>query len=98
MSDQLTLFAEPRARATDPETSHQAAASVEAWVQDNALLKKFAIHGALTDDELSAVCPLWWPPTVKSARSRLKNLGLLVDSGERRPSQRGRNQIVWKLA
>lgn len=97
MSNQLELFNQPKARRRDADTSHAAAESIESWVQDDALLCKFAKYGPLTDDELAAACPTWYPPTLKSARSRLKNRGLLVDSGERRPSQRGRNQIVWRL-
>jgi hypothetical protein len=51
----------------------------------------------MTDDEIAARLPTCYPPTVKSARSRLSGQGLLVDSGVRRPSVRGRDQIVWKL-
>jgi hypothetical protein len=54
--------------------------------------------GGLTDDEIAARLPACHAPTVKSARSRLTAAGLLVDSGERRPSSRGRQMIVWRLA
>jgi hypothetical protein len=94
--DQLEFFNEPRARRMDPDTSHAAAGSVEAWVTEDRILRTFAIHGQLTDDELCEWLPLWHPPTVKTARSRLSKRGLLVDSGERRPSQRGRDMIVWR--
>lgn len=95
---QLELFNAPKARSTDPETSKAAAESVEAWVQDDALLCKFAKHGPLNDDELAAVCPSWYPPTLKSSRSRLSKRGLLVPTGEKRPSNRGKPMQVWRLA
>lgn len=97
MTTQLELFNQPKARATDPETSREAAVSVEQWVQDDALLTKFAKYGPLTDSELAAVSPAWHEPTLISARGRLKKRGLVEDSGERRKSPRGRNQIVWAL-
>lgn len=95
---QLELFNAPKARRRDPDTSHEAAATAESWVTENAILTKFAIYGPMTDDELCAKCPLWHQPTLKTARSRVSKRGLLVDSGERRPSNRGRNQIVWELS
>ena len=94
--DQLEFFNEPRARRMDPDTSHAAAGSVEAWVTEDRILRTFAIHGSLTDDELCEKLPLWHPPTIKTARSRVAKRGLLVDSGERRPSMRGRDMVVWR--
>ena len=97
--NQLALFRGPQARAGDPSTSRDAAAAqrdprgVEA-----AILVAFADIGPCTDDELCDELACWYPPTVKSARSRLSKRGLLVDTGCTRPSLRGCQQKVWQLA
>lgn len=87
------------ARSNDPQTAHQAAQHVRR--KKNALepiiLRAYAEHGPMSDDELCRHVPAW-PPSVKTARSRLsRRFGLLVDSGDRVPSDRGREQIVWAL-
>lgn len=96
---QLELFSQPKARRTDPDTSRAAALSVLPMVgsQENRVLELFAIHGPSTDDEICTRAPQWHPPTLKTCRSRLSKRGLLIDSGARRPSLRGKDQIVWKL-
>ena len=106
---QTTLFGtvpHPRARATDTQTAVDAARSVTPGRTERMILDAFQRTGyrkprcqqGFTDDELCVWLPLLYPPTVKSARSRLTALGLLVDSGTRRPSDRGRLSIVWRLA
>jgi hypothetical protein len=85
----------PLARASDPQTSHQAAASV----RDGAVK---AIRAAFTlrdwhDDALCDYLVTLHGPTVKSARSRLTKAGLLKDSGKRAMSHRGHEQIIWTL-
>lgn len=87
----------PAARRTDPETSHQAAESVPAGAVEARVLAMFRLFQALTDDELADQLPEHHPPTTKSARSRLSKAGVLFDSGMRRPSNRGRQMIVWEL-
>lgn len=96
---QLTLLAEPRSRAKDPATSKAAAATQTGGVEAEIMFVFTLSSGpGWTDDEVCRALPLFYAPTVKSARSRLSNRGLLVDSGERRKSDRGRDQIVWRLA
>lgn len=99
MVEQLTL---PAARATDPETSHAAAAAVPSGVVEAAVMRvfvrKFSTYGCgMTDDELVAALPEHHGPTVKSARSRLSKSGRLVNSGCTALSNRGRASIVWRL-
>lgn len=96
---QLSLFAEPEARATDPATSHAAAEAVshEASRQETRIMERFAMFGPMCDDELCARSPQWYPPTLKSARSRLSKRGFLVPTGETRKSIRGQDQQVWRL-
>jgi hypothetical protein len=87
------------ARFGDPETSHDAARRITGRTERAILF--FFTNGdghALTDDELCRWLPDYWPPTLKAARSRLSKKGALVDSGKRRLSDRGFEQIVWRLA
>ena len=88
----------PLARHRDPQTSLDAARSITPGRTEKQILEQFRYASStFTDDELAAMLP-GYPPTIKTARSRLSNAGLLVDSGRRRPSNRGRDQIVWRLA
>jgi hypothetical protein len=91
------------ARRADPQTSVQAAAQLTPGRTEALILEAFKCEGgpyALTADQLCALTPLagMHKPTVVSAISRLGRSGLLVDSGVRRKSNRGRDQIVWRLA
>jgi hypothetical protein len=98
MSDQLALFAEPRARASDPDTSREAAEAVShsAARQECRIMERFAMFGPMTDEELVMRSPQWREDTLKSARSRLKNRGLLIADGKRKNS-RGKNMTIWRL-
>lgn len=49
----------------------------------------------LTDDELCSFLTAY-PPTIKTARSRLSKRGFLVADGVRKNS-RGRDMTVWRL-
>lgn len=88
----------PRARRGDPVTSLDAARSITAGRTESLIVDAYRSHrGGLTDDELVALIPGLYGPTVRSARSRLSGRGDLVDSGVRRLSGRGRAQIVWRV-
>ena len=90
-------------RIGDPETSDAAAASITPGRTEAAVLLAFEINRnmggtGLTDDELMAILPpTAYKPTFVTARSRLSKAGLLVDSGKRGVSARGRSQIAWRL-
>jgi len=90
------------ARTSDPDTSRAAARTIGKGTETAVMAAHckgvFYSWAGLTDDELAEIMDGWHPPTVKSARSRLSRRGLLVDSGERRLSSRGRAQIVWQVA
>lgn len=89
----------PRHRNSDPRTSAAAAIRAAGQGVEKAILIAFENHGAhgLTDDELVAYLPDFYPPTTKTARSRLARNGHLHDSGETRASARGREMTVWTL-
>jgi len=91
-----------RVRHTDPDTSVDAARTVDAGAIEAAVLAEFARFGWLTDDELVEALPLLHGPSVKSARSRLSTGKgrpiLLVATGTKRPSNTGHPMNVWKLA
>lgn len=94
---QLAIFDEPpgAVRHSDPVTSHAAAERISGRTE-RLILAVFAGRDAgLTDDELARALPDEYPPTVKSARSRLSNRGLLIDSGTTRLSSRGCSMTVW---
>lgn len=92
---------EPQARHDGPDTSHAAAASLSLEHLSGveaAIVDAFSTGIGMTDDELCEHLPEHYAPTVKTARSRLAKRGALIDTGQRRPSQRGREQIVWAAA
>jgi hypothetical protein len=93
---QLDLFAGPKARNKDRETSHEAAR--RAPNLEDVILEVIASYReGLTDDELCARLAEHYAPTVKSARSRLSKYGCLHDSGVRRLSLRNRSMVVWTM-
>ncbi len=98
MNDQLTFLTDARTRRTDPPTSRNAApSSTQAGELQQRILEAFRRYWTLTDDELCELLPDAYPPTVKTARSRMKNAGLLIPTGGTRKSARGRDMVVWTL-
>lgn len=100
----LTLFDQsphPRHRRTDPDTSRAAAACQQPSALEAEIVNTFRLHRphiGLTDDQLCRLLPDRYAPTVKTARSRLAKRGVLVDTGQRQRSNRGRDMAVWQLA
>ena len=105
---QLSLLF-PQSRKGDPQTSRDAAHLVAetAGRLEWLILQAHRAHPhGLCDQELVAVLletdPGLHPPTVISARSRLKNRGLLTDSGRSVRSKRpgahhATRKTVWVL-
>ena len=96
----------PRARNTDPETSHAAAASVTfetlTWMQA-LVLQTLHTHGPMTDEQLCVrIADDQEEPVsvsgVRTRRSELAAAGMVVDTGKRMPTRTGRQAIVWSLA
>ena len=101
----------PRARRSDPGTSHAAAASVrELTVKQRAVrtvFRRYASLGGLTDEQLAAKydyevrmagLPEQSASGLRTRRAELVRRGDLVDTGRKRTMSTGRQAIVWGLA
>ena len=88
---------QPRARTTDPETSHEAAESVtqSAAGQRTRCLEALHEHGPLTADEIDAL--VGWRLTTAGRRlPELAELGHVKTTSEKRRTRTGRNAYVWR--
>ncbi len=99
------VYKHTKARNSDPETSHAAAASVtlETLTQTQALvLQTLQTYGAMTDEELCMrIADVQRSPVsvsgVRTRRSELVAAGKVVDTGRRVPTRTGRQAIVWGM-
>jgi hypothetical protein len=89
----------PRARWTDPETSHAALDSVtveQHEARKQAIVEAVRAAGrrglGLTEISDALDVPR---ENLSSTVTKLRRTGLLVDSGRRRPTPTGRDQIVY---
>lgn len=94
----LPLFDVVLARKSDPETSHKAA-RLENLSRDRAMvLRAHEQHpDGLSDFELAALLGRQ-QTSVGKRRCELRDMGLIVDSGKKRPAPSGSPAIVWRLA
>ena len=90
-----------RARNTDPQTSHDAAKSLTDVTAIQGYVLR-ALRRPRTDQELvdayrayKNAPPATEDSTIRTRRNELVRRGLVVDTGERRPSRSGRKAIVW---
>ena len=100
---QLDLIT-PRARLSDPATSHAAAASVANLRHTHRVIHTLlSLDGPMTDEQLM----LLWndriadrisPSGLRTRRAELVDMGYVRDSGERRPLESGRMAIAWEAA
>ena len=109
MSTQETIdFNAAIARVDDPTTSHEAAASVTHITATQYAIWNLLALKASTDSELVSryhkameVDPETYPKAsesgIRSRRAELTRIGSVVDSGERRLTQSGRQAIVWRV-
>lgn len=80
----------------DTDTSREAAADMASRVTGLRL----AVLGALVEDRTADECAAVLGESVLAIRPRtteLKRLGLITDTGERRPNASGKRAIVWRL-
>lgn len=105
-----TPTAGPRARVADPETSHEAAATIAPAAlrkSQEALLRVYRDLGGMSDDRLVDVyaeraddgdVPRQSPSGIRTRRNELVGLGLVHDSGRKTILEgSGRRAIVWDL-
>lgn len=99
------------ARLTDPQTSHEAAASVkDITATQNAILKLLRMMPMADEDLIhyyrqqvsmgadSYDFPRASESGIRSRRAELVRLGRVVDTGERNITQSGRKAIIWTAA
>jgi uncharacterized protein involved in exopolysaccharide biosynthesis len=102
--------AAPRARNTDPGTSHAAAASVQDVTRNQeAVLEVLRHHGPQTDEEivrsyqhpdhptLQGMLPQQSESGIRTRRRELADMTppLVQDSGEKKELESGRKAIIW---
>ena len=93
-------------RKTDPETSREAALSLDEVKITNLMKSILNLLGEpMFDDQLIAKYNSWRdlvdgdfasPSGIRSRRADLVKLGLVKDTGERVTLRSGRKSIVWK--
>lgn len=95
---QINLDYEPGGvRNDDPDTSHEAAYSVNSATTQGYILDLLRTHpDGLTAHEMSELLRMALN-TVSPCTAPLLRKEFIVDSGERRPGPSGRRCIVWKL-
>lgn len=90
------------ARTTDPDTAHNAYATLQ-HLSDNqtTVLKLLALYGPLTDDGLSEHAAQHGinliPTSIGKRRKEMEVAGLVTNSGHRAPTRRGVSAILWEL-
>jgi hypothetical protein len=99
----VSYVIKPRARRTDPSTSHAAAASVGHLRENQARILDILRNNGPMDDEhiYRAYVNRYARISLSGCRTRRKelvDLGLVVDSGKRSLTQANRKSIIWKLA
>lgn len=83
-------------RRENPETSNEAAIAAIADASENCrkILAYLSRVETATDEEGRADTGIY---SYRRRRADLLNAGLVEDSGERRPSARGRRMVAWKI-
>lgn len=97
----MTLFDDvPHARRDDPDTSHEAAASVTALTATRlAILDVLDEWGPSTDEKIADLYdgPQASPSGLRTRRSELVRAGKVYDTGRRERLRSGRFAAVWAL-
>lgn len=110
--DQLPFVdAVPRARRTDPQTSHDAARSIDRRSLSDVhrmIGRLLALHGPLTDESIAALyaaralddpkCRPVSPSGLRTRRRELVDAGLVEPTETVAYTAAGRRTTVWKLA
>jgi len=98
----------PNAKATDPQTSHDAARSVKNLTETKkAILWILDCYGSMVDDKLvehynklvyQGIAPRASQQGVRTRRHELVVAGQVQDTGSREKLASGRKAIVWDLS
>lgn len=92
----------PRARNTDPKTSHDAAASVDNVTMTQTFVLR-ALNKPRTDPELIEAyrhlkkAPPASESGIRTRRAELVDKGMVKDTGKRSVTAYGRKAIVWSV-
>jgi len=88
------------ARTSDPETSRSAPQGIPLSEHRAAVLEAMTLLGEATDEELlrHPLVNRQTPSGIRTRRAELVRLGLVVNSGHQRPTERGCRAVVWRLA
>jgi len=102
MNPQQNLFDQAHARRTDPETSHEAAASVSKKIRESqaTVLHVLETYGPMTDGELVVAISSYSPEPMsvsgaRTRRSELVKLGKVRFTGEFGRTRAGRRTRIW---
>lgn len=93
---------EPHAptREGDPQTSHDAADTVQnIRAKQQMIFDLLEYHGPMIDEEIyrePMITIMNRPSGARTRRKELVDLGLVRDSGKRRPTEAGRQSTVWE--
>lgn len=90
------------ARNTDPDTAHNAYATLQHLSDKHRLvLRLLRMYGPLTDDGLSEHAAQHGveliPTSIGKRRREMEESGFVVNSGHRAPTRRGVSAILWTL-
>lgn len=97
----------PAARLTDPQTSHDAADSVNNLTATKRAILRLIQAEPMTDDTLIGtymtmarleLAPMASESGIRSRRAELVRQGVVKDSGERQVLRSGRKAVVWQVA
>lgn len=84
------------ARASDPSTSHEAAALVEANRLERVVLDYLRVYGPMTMYELAGLSKVEIQ-TITPRFHPLQEKGLIHDTGQKKKNPSGKRAIIWSL-
>ena len=96
------ILSNVRARLYDPDTSREAARSIDGWSAADKVFWAIKERGEAGANNAELVRDLKDQNipnnSINSTCSRLRDASYIVDSGERRVGDYGKSQIVWIVA
>jgi len=92
----LPLFAHVPARRSDPETSKEAARSVNTTMLEACVYGALKAHGPMTSFEVADILRLSLV-TVSPRFAPLRDKGLIKDTGRRKTGESGRGRTIWAI-